>query len=59
MVSFVRPPIPSDFCEGEVAALRAAEPRLPRPGEMKGKEEGGGQVWEEKSKYNICKLPMI
>jgi len=41
MVSFVRPPIPSDFCEGEVAALRAAEPRLPRPGEMKGKEEGG------------------
>ena len=38
MVSLVRPPIPSDFCEGEVAAPRAAEPRLPRPGE---KEEGG------------------
>ena len=40
MVSLVRPPIPSDFCEGEVAAPRAAEPRLPRPWEIKGKEEG-------------------
>ena len=46
MVSFVRPPIPSDFCEGEVAALRAAEPRLPRPGrnEREGGGRGGGQV---------------
>ena len=41
MVSLVRPPIPSDFCEGEVAAPRAAEPRLPRPGEKEEGVEGG------------------
>jgi len=42
----VSPPIPSVFEEGEVpaAALRAAEPRLPRPveGGKRREEKGGG-----------------
>ena len=51
-MSLVSPPIPSVFEEGEVpaAALRAAEPRLPRPvegGKRKGAEEEGGGREEE------------
>ena len=60
MVSLVSPPIPSVFEEGEVpaAALRAAEPRLPRPveggkgGGGKGRERGGKGGGERGGKWN-------